>query len=30
MPGAVDRVRVTTVVDNYIDNLRQDTAVARR
>src|SRR5947208_17139280 len=30
MPGAVDRVRVTTVVDNYIVNLRQDTAVARR
>src|SRR5437867_8586983 len=31
MPGgAVDRIRVTTVVDNYIDNLRQDDAVARR
>jgi 7,8-dihydropterin-6-yl-methyl-4-(beta-D-ribofuranosyl)aminobenzene 5'-phosphate synthase len=29
-PGAVDRIRVTTVVDNYIDNLRQDDAVARR
>src|SRR5207249_10794381 len=28
--GAVDRIRITTVVDNYIDNLRQDTAVARR
>src|ERR1700752_670284 len=27
---AVDRVRVTTVVDNYVDNLRQDDAVARR
>src|SRR5207249_11670454 len=31
MPGgAVDRIRVTTVVDNYVDNLRQDDAVARR
>src|SRR5213594_3915723 len=30
MPPAVDRVRVTTVVDNYIDNLRQDEAIARR
>src|SRR5437879_5682580 len=30
MRGAVDRVRLTTVVDNYIDNLRQDDAVARR
>src|SRR5512132_1709753 len=29
-PGAVDRIRVTTVVDNYIDNLRQDDAIARR
>jgi len=29
-PGTVDRVRVTTVVDNYIDSLRQDDAVARR
>jgi 7,8-dihydropterin-6-yl-methyl-4-(beta-D-ribofuranosyl)aminobenzene 5'-phosphate synthase len=29
-PGAVDRVRVTTVVDNFIDNLRRDDAVARR
>ncbi len=28
--GAVDRIRVTTVVDNYVDNLRQDSAVARR
>src|SRR5436309_15342800 len=28
--GAVDRIRITTVVDNYIDNLRQDDAVARR
>jgi len=28
--GAVDRIRITTVVDNYIDNLRQDTAVAHR
>ncbi len=28
--GAVDRIRITTVVDNYIDNLRQDSAVARR
>src|SRR3989442_6465313 len=28
--GAVDRIRITTVVDNYIDNLRQDEAVARR
>src|SRR5438093_5480875 len=27
---AVDRIRITTVVDNYIDNLRQDDAVARR
>ena len=26
----VDRVRVTTVVDNYIDALRQDEKVARR
>jgi 7,8-dihydropterin-6-yl-methyl-4-(beta-D-ribofuranosyl)aminobenzene 5'-phosphate synthase len=26
----VDRVSVTTVVDNYIDNLRQDEKVARR
>ena len=30
MPPAVDRVRVTTVVDNYVDNLRQDDAIARR
>src|SRR4029450_12568426 len=29
-PGTVARIRVTTVVDNYIDNLRQDNAVARR
>jgi 7,8-dihydropterin-6-yl-methyl-4-(beta-D-ribofuranosyl)aminobenzene 5'-phosphate synthase len=29
-PGAVDRIRITTVVDNYIDSLRQDNAVARR
>src|SRR4029434_7265083 len=29
-PGTVDRIRVTTVVDNYIDNLRQDDAIARR
>ena len=28
--GEVDRVRVTTVVDNYIDALRQDEKVARR
>src|SRR6059036_776677 len=28
--GAVDHIRVTTVVDNYIDNLRQDDAIARR
>ena len=28
--GTVDRIRITTVVDNYIDNLRQDSAVARR
>jgi 7,8-dihydropterin-6-yl-methyl-4-(beta-D-ribofuranosyl)aminobenzene 5'-phosphate synthase len=28
--GAVDRIRITTVVDNYIDNLRQDDAIARR
>ena len=28
--GTVDRIRVTTVVDNYIDNLRQDDAIARR
>ena len=28
--GAVDRIRITTVVDNYIDNLRRDDAVARR
>src|SRR5262249_50991279 len=28
--GVVDRIRITTVVDNYIDNLRQDSAVARR
>jgi 7,8-dihydropterin-6-yl-methyl-4-(beta-D-ribofuranosyl)aminobenzene 5'-phosphate synthase len=28
--GAVDRIRVTTVVDNYIDNLRRDESVARR
>src|SRR3989442_9526208 len=27
---AVDRIRIPTVVDNYIDNLRQDDAVARR
>lgn len=26
----VDRVRVTTVVDNYVDSLRQDEKVARR
>lgn len=29
-PGAVDRIRVTTVVDNYVDSLRRDEAVARR
>jgi 7,8-dihydropterin-6-yl-methyl-4-(beta-D-ribofuranosyl)aminobenzene 5'-phosphate synthase len=28
--GAVDRIRITTVVDNYIDNLRRDESVARR
>src|SRR2546425_4632221 len=28
--GAVDRIRIPTVGDNYIDNLRQDDAVARR
>jgi 7,8-dihydropterin-6-yl-methyl-4-(beta-D-ribofuranosyl)aminobenzene 5'-phosphate synthase len=28
--GAVDRIRITTVVDNYIDNLRRDEPVARR
>src|SRR2546428_6816872 len=27
---AADRTRITTVVDNYIDNLRQDDAVRRR
>jgi 7,8-dihydropterin-6-yl-methyl-4-(beta-D-ribofuranosyl)aminobenzene 5'-phosphate synthase len=28
--GAVDRIRITTIVDNYIDNLRRDESVARR
>jgi 7,8-dihydropterin-6-yl-methyl-4-(beta-D-ribofuranosyl)aminobenzene 5'-phosphate synthase len=28
--GGVDRIRITTVVDNYIDNLRRDESVARR
>jgi hypothetical protein len=27
---AVDRVAITTVVDNYIDSLRRDEKVARR
>ena len=26
----VDRIRVTTVVNNYIDDLRKDDAIARR